>query len=379
MKPTICHIIPYYLITTTNWIYSQIKYAVNYNHYVLTEKIIDSEKYPIEHIFVKKEQSRALALAARVSRKLFDWPQPDYTCCRSILRENPAVLIHAHFGPTGFYSVNLKKMLNLPLVTRFYGYDVGRLPRHPRWRKRYRRLFREGDVFITEGANMKHLLEAIGCPSEKIVVHHLGVEVDYIKYAEHKPKPKSFRILIAAAFKEKKGLEYALMAIAKARDALVGTKLNVVLIGDGPLKENLSGLAEQLGINPLIEWLGYQSHEEFVRHLYQADAFLSPSVTAANGDTEGGAPIAIIEAAASGLPVISTIHADIPDVILHGKTGILAPEHDVSALADAICVLANNPDMRYRYSRYSRQHIENNYDARKQGLALEEIYKNIVL
>ena len=93
-----------------------------------------------------------------------------------------------------------------------------------------------------------------------------------------------------------------------------------------------------------VHWTGYKPHDYFLEMLYQADLFLSPSITASNGDTEGGAPVAIIEAGASGLPVISTRHADIPEVVLDGHTGLLSPERNVHGLVAAICCLARSRD-----------------------------------
>ena len=373
----IAHILTEYLGHPSNWIYTQIKYTQRYIPYVLAQRVVNLDHYPLERIFVSRKSGKSSgspSFAERIVRRLGFLPRVDFQCFSSALERYPPLLLQAHFGWDGYFSLGLKKKHGLPQVTRFYGYDVGILPRIPLWRRRYQRLFGEGDLFIVEGTNMKSLLENAGCPSGKIVVHHLGVNLDQIKYEPRKPQPKALRVLIAASFKEKKGIEYALKAIARAGKEMPDMNIHTTIIGDGVLKKTLHDLAGELGILGAIAWTGYQPHGYFLEELYKADLFLSPSVTASDGDTEGGAPVAIIEAGASGLPVISTTHADIPEVVLNGCTGFLAAERNVESLAESICRLARDPAMRMEFGRRARAHIEANYECVRQGKLLSDIY-----
>ena len=377
MPKYIAHMIPEYLGHTLNWVYTQLKHVTRYTPYIITQRTMNLDAYPLECIFVSrnpKTAAKAESYYPRLVRRLGFLPSVDFRCYSAALREFPPLLLHAHFGSYGFFALGLKKKHKLPLVTRFYGYDIGILPQIPRWRRRYCRLFTEGDFFIAEGMNMKSLLVGLGCPEEKIALHHLGIELDQIEYKERVPAPNTLRVLIAGTFKEKKGFEYALRALGGAVGKLPNLNIPTTIIGGGILKDDLHALAREMGLHDSIEWTGYQSHDFFVKALHDADLFLSPSVTAANGDTEGGAPVAIIEAGASGLPVVSTTHADIPEVILDGETGLLAPERDVEALVKAICRLATNPELRLEFGRRARVHVEENYEAVRQGERLTEIY-----
>jgi len=377
MPKYIAHMIPQYLGHTLNWVYTQIKHVTRYSPYVMTQRTMNLDSYPLERIFVSRNPETAgnpESYYERLVRRLGFLPPVDFRCFSAALREFPPLFLHAHFGWDGFFALGLKKKHNLPLVTRFYGFDVGILPQIPMWQRRYRRLFVEGDLFIVEGTNMKSILVGLGCPEEKIAVHHLGIELDELEYKERVAAPNALRVLIAGTFKEKKGFEYALRALGGAVEKLPNLNVAITMIGDGVLKGDLHALAREMGLYDSIEWTGYQPHDFFIKSLYQADLFLSPSVTAADGDTEGGAPIAIIEAGASGLPVVSTTHADIPEEVLHGQTGLLAPERSVEALVEAICRLAVNPELRLEFGRRARAYVRENYEAVRQGERLTEIY-----
>lgn len=377
MRKYIAHMIPEYLGHTLNWVYTQIKYVTRYTPYVITRRTMNLDAYPVDRIFTSRAPDTPLTpvpLIERVELRLGFLPRVDFRRFSAALRELPPMFLHAHFGWDGFFALGLKKKHKLPLVTRFYGYDVGVLPKIPMWQKRYQRLFAEGDFFIVEGANMKLILVGLGCPEEKIVIHHLGIELGRIEYKKRTADPDALRVLIAASFTEKKGIEYALRALAGLGEKLSEINISTTIIGDGPSKNNIHTLARELGLYDSIVWTGYQSHDFFLEALYKADLFLSPSVTAADGNTEGGAPVSIIEAGASGLPVVSTTHADIPEVVLDGQTGLLAPERDVNALIESICQLAKSPVTRLEFGRRAREHVEANYGAARQGERLTEIY-----
>jgi colanic acid/amylovoran biosynthesis glycosyltransferase len=376
MNHRVAHVIWEYLGHTLNWVYSQIKYAPRYSPIVLTGKLMNQTIYPVEDIFLPRY--RFPVLLDRLFLRMGRTPADLEWCFRRAIRQTTPDLIHAHFGWEGYFSLSLKRVFRIPLITRFYGYDIGILPRVPLWQKRYRRLFEEGDIFIVEGQAMKRSLYQIGCPAEKIIIHHLGVELNRLIYHPRPVNHTSLKVLMAATFKEKKGYEYGLRALRKVKAELPHLDISVRIIGDGPLREEIRRMAAELDLDSAIEWCGYRQPDFFYQALYDADIFLAPSVTASNGDTEGGAPVAIIEASASGLPVVSTTHADIPEVVIDGVTGVLAPERDVEALAHGIRQLAENPEGRAILGMRAANHIAANYDVQKQGEKLSEIYDHVI-
>ena len=305
----------------------------------------------------------------------------------SVIKDKPD-LTHAHFGPSGYGFLKLKKIFNIPLVTTFYGYDLSLLPsQHPKWKMKYKKLFREGEIFLVEGNHMKKCLIELGCPEEKIIVQHLGIDLDLIKLVPRKlGEEKEIKILISSSFREKKGIPYAIEAFGRVKQAHPDLKLNLTIIGDSggspaeeAEREKIFGVIQKYNLKDCVNMLGYQPYPVFLRELYRHHIFLHPSVHASDGDTEGGAPVSIIEASASGMPILSTTHCDIPEVVIGGESGYLVPERDTDALAEKLEFLVLNSDLWGNMGLSGREHIEKNYDVKKQVQRLEEIYDEILM
>jgi colanic acid/amylovoran biosynthesis glycosyltransferase len=148
------------------------------------------------------------------------------------------------------------------------------------------------------------------------------------------PWSQELHLLQVARFIEKKGIDTSLQAVAAARRR--GVPVRLTLVGDGELRPQLEALAGQLELGNAVTWMGFRPYAELPRLLCGAHAFIQPSRTAADGDTEGGHPTTLIEAMAQCVPVIGTRHADIPLVVREGQTGLLADEGDSDGVAAAI-------------------------------------------
>ena len=108
------------------------------------------------------------------------------------------------------------------------------------------------------------------------------------------------------------------------------------------------------------------------------DILFQTSVTAANGDGEGGAPVILLDAQASGMPIVASTHADIPEYVRDGESGFLAEEKDVEGIAERILYLATRAEEWPRMGLAGRQHIEASYSAERQARALESIYDEVL-
>ncbi|MFH1976752.1 MAG: glycosyltransferase [Pseudomonadota bacterium] len=292
-------------------------------------------------------------------------------------------LVHSHFGPVGWRA--LPEIQNgMPHVVTFYGYDLSRLPQtNPWWRTRYKELFTKVSGVLCEGEHMAMCIESLGCDPAKIHIQRLGIRIDRIAYRPRIWDGKEpLRVLLAGTFTEKKGLPYALVALARLNKDL---PVEVTIIGDaGKYKADQAEKRKMIqaikdgGIEAKVNFLGYQHHVVLFEQAHKHHIFLSPSVTAASGDTEGGAPVTIIEMAATGMPVVSTKHCDIPGVILDGQTGLLAEERNVDELYDRLRWLVSNPEKWRTMLDKGRAHTEADFDAHKQGKKLGEIYSQLV-
>jgi colanic acid/amylovoran biosynthesis glycosyltransferase len=279
----------------------------------------------------------------------------------------------------------LAQKADVPLVTTFYGYDLSYLPKQePEWKEKYQRLFSEGSAFLLEGSHMRDQLVKLGCPPEKAHVQHLGVDVDRWEFQSRtKSDGEPLRILFVGRFTEKKGLRYGIDGFARAIDAGVDAHLTVIGDADGSgrsqqEKEYVLRHMEASGLDDRIDLRGFVPHDELIRAYYDHHVLLAPSVEASDGDTEGGAPVTLIEAQATGLPVVSTAHCDIPEVVVDGETGLLAPEHDADALAEHLATLSSNPSLLSRFGEAGREHVSAEYNAAVQGERLADRYDDIL-
>ena len=363
--------------------YTQVRYLPSHvTPHIVCERKENLGQFAMPHIHCLSDASAGQRTIDRLLRKLSVRNHLGFLTrkCQSL----DAHILHSHFGHYGWAELGAARSAGVKHVVTFYGLDVNFLPRqNARWGdKRYPELFSQIDLILCEGSHMGRCIAELGCPAHKIKVQHLGIRIDEIEFAPrswHKGDP--FRVLIAASFREKKGIPYALEALAKIQHRV---DLEITVIGDaGPEprnqreKEKILSIIEKHGFKK-IRLLGYQPQHVLMEEAYQHHIFLSPSVTASDGDTEGGAPVSLIEMSASGMMVVSTTHCDIPEVIVHKKTGLLAPERDAESLANHLIWLIEHPDQWEAMLQAGRQHVQTHYDAQTQGQQLANHYQDLV-
>jgi colanic acid/amylovoran biosynthesis glycosyltransferase len=294
-----------------------------------------------------------------------------------------ADVLHSHFGNVAYGNLGIARATAMKHVVGFYGYDATAAPhRDPRWYSRYRELFARVDAVLAEGPAMGQRLRTLGCADPKLQILHLGVNLERLPWRARTWDGRTpLRILMAASFRPKKGIPYGLAAISRlARDLPV----SVSIVGDATGDEQT--LAEKRAIHTAIErhalgdsvrLLGYQPWPSLLREAYAHHVFVAPSNTADDGDSEGGLPVALIEMAATGMPVVSTRHADIPELVEHQKTGLLADERDVDGLVAQLRWLAGHRDRWTSLAAAARAHIESEFNAATQGLRLAALYQRL--
>jgi colanic acid/amylovoran biosynthesis glycosyltransferase len=299
-------------------------------------------------------------------------------------RDHQARILHTHFGNLGWANIAVAEKASMKHVVTFYGRDVNQIPRQDsRWHKRYKELFTHVDLVLCEGPYMKRCIIELGCPEDKVLVQHIGVRLDELNYQPREwDGQRPLRVLMAASFREKKGFPYGLEALGQMSKVI---PLEVTIIGDSDKskssqreKQRILDTISRYHLTSKVKLLGYQPFSRLLEEAYQHHVFLSPSVTASDGDTEGGAPVSIIEMAATGMPIVSTIHCDIPEIIQHGHTGLLAEERDVVGLVKQLRWLVEHPDKWIQMTSRARQRIEMEYNADIQGKNLGKLYESLL-
>ena len=291
-----------------------------------------------------------------------------------LLQKAPHDIIHCHYGTNGILADRLKRTGGIKgkLLTSFHGYDLTRFVMQNGSRV-YNDLFLHGDLFLPVSDRFKNELIRLGCCESKILVHHLGIDTQTFRYTAHQQKSGDrINVISVGRLVEKKGFRFAIEAIAKVVAARPEVKYEIV--GDGPEKESLQNLVADLNLKKHVRLLGWKTREEVVRLMAEAHLFLAPSVTGTDGDQEG-IPVVLMEAMATGLPVISTIHGGIPELVENRRSGYLVPEKDVDALASVIDRAIRCPDERDRFSREGRRRIEKRFDSRHQNRRLFDTYE----
>lgn len=288
-------------------------------------------------------------------------------------------LIHAHFGVCGALALPLSKELDVPLIVTFHGFDASMTDeyalRHSLstrvYVQRREQLKHESHLFIAVSEFIKCSLTKQGFPENRIKVHYIGIDID--KFSADASVIRQRKVLFVGRLVEKKGCEYLIKAMAKVQAHYPDIEL--LVIGDGPLRAELEALAKQS--LQFYSFLGLQTSDQVKVWMSQTSVLVAPSVTTSDGDTEG-LPMVILEAQAMGLPVISTCHAGIPEAIVDGKSGFLVQEGDWEAIAHQVEVLMNNADVWQSISHQAKQSVSTNFNLKTQISKLEDIYWNLI-
>jgi colanic acid/amylovoran biosynthesis glycosyltransferase len=289
-------------------------------------------------------------------------------------------LIHAHFGIEGVYALPLAKRLGVPLVTTFHGFDAtlstAALLCSPAWANYplfRRRLARQGDLFLCASSFIRERVLAMGFPEERTLLHYIGVDCRAIQPRD--PDEETPTILHVARLVEVKGTEYLIRAFARV--ARQSAEVELAIIGDGPLKGSLQTLVKSLGLEQRVRFLGALPHAQVLTWMRKAAMLVLPSVRTSTGRVEGLGMV-MLEAAATGVPVVGSRIGGIPEGVIDGETGLLAPERDTEALARCIVDLLDDPSARLRMGARARALVEERFDLRRQTEILEDLYDSVL-
>ncbi len=297
--------------------------------------------------------------------------------------EHDIQLLHFHYLVDARFFLSLKHKTRLPALVSAYGYDVSEFPNRYRGygRQYLQPVFDQLDFFLAMSQDMCKDLVNLGCPQNKIIVHYHGIDTSRFVYPERVYLEKDpVTVLVCAAFHRKKGQHLTLEALrAVEQRGLVKHDFRVVLAGDGPMRARLEEQVEEYGWQEKVRFLGHIPHQEqrLVETYRQADIFSLPSTTTRRGEKEG-IPGTIIEAMASGLPVLSTYHAGIPEVIEADREGILVREGDVEAMSCALAALIDNVSLREKLGRAAARKATTKLDLQYGTAELEDLYRRVL-
>lgn len=295
-----------------------------------------------------------------------------------LMDKEPYDVIHCQFGDVGLVGMALRDLglLRGKLITHFRGSDISQsiLQFGDNF---YNQLFATGDLFLSNCEYFKSRLIKLGCDEKKVIVYRSGIDCSRFVFNPRRPHHDGrVRIVTTGRLVEKKGVEYGIRAVAKLAKANHNIEYNIV--GDGPLKDDLQQLIEELDVGDTVKLLGRKQQKELIEILNNSHIFIAPSVTSKSGDQD--APVNVLkEAMAMGLPVIGTLHGGIPELIEDGISGFLVSERNADTLAEKLGYLIAHPDMWSRMGHAGRAYVEKHYNIDKLNGYLVEIYQQLLV
>ncbi|MGA2823365.1 MAG: glycosyltransferase [Bacteroidales bacterium] len=298
------------------------------------------------------------------------------------IHANRTDLFHFHFGNDAGMFLPVIYKSGLPSVVSFYGDDCTGFTKKyfglgHYWLKF--RVFSKTSRIFAMSSDMKERLTSLGCPEAKIAIHYFGV--DTIRFQGHirsySHSQEYIQLLMIANLVEKKGHLFLFKVLKMLYEKGI-TGFRLVVVGSGILEEQLKAFVKENKLTDLISFIPHIDYlsEDFVKLFYDSDIFIHPSVTGSRGEKEG-IPGVIIEAMASGLPVISTLHAGIPSIIENGKTGVLVDEWNLPGLLMALESLILNPSKREEIGRAGQDFTIRELNIVNKEKELETLYSTL--
>lgn len=368
------HVVRDWLPRSATFVYTTVRAQRRMRPVVLAFHASNRREFPFEPVEELLAPASAPARAARRTlAQAQGWGSTLERRLAVAARDHGCGVLHAHFGPAAVPALEPRRRLGIPLLTTFYGFDVGLGARDPEWAARYGRLFSDGDLFCVEGPAMAQRLASAGAPRDRIRVVPIGLDLEQFAY---RPRPRGTPLIVmqVARFVPKKGVDIAIDAFARALPRIGDAEL--WLIGDGPLDSQLREQARRSPAATAIRFLGSLAHAAYRERLERVHVGIQPSRTAPDGDTEGGAPTVLLELQAAGIPVVATRHADIPQVV--PAPGELASEEDVAGVAAALVRVASMTSQeRLERQEAGRALVERAHDVRVTAGQLEQLYREL--
>ncbi len=304
---------------------------------------------------------------------------PPHRLLKAVEQIGPG-LIHAHFGPDGVLVLPLSRHLGLPLVVTFHGYEVTTRTEavarfdflHRAYLRKRSELQRQGTLFIAVSDFIRKRMIEQGFPSERTIVHYIGVDTDLFRPPEAPIDDEV--VLYAGRLSPEKGPDHFVRAMSLVQAERPNAR--AVLVGGGSMRSGLEQLARDC--NARIDFMGRVPHASVRDWLHRTTVLCAPSVTVPSGQAEAFG-LALIEAQACGVPVAGFATGGVPEAVEHGRTGLLAPDGDWRAMARNILLLLRDRDLHVRMKEAARDRTVRLFDLRNQTALLDRLYTDLLL
>lgn len=361
-----------FLPYSQTFIYDELKAHSNkYEVTVFCKTRINEDKFPYGNFYKPPNKMGEIFYQNRAY-----WPG-----FNKVFREKKFDLIHAHFGTGAVYALHYAKKFNIPLIVTFHGNDVASLlnqtkwyPKQLRYTLKIKEILSTMNIGLVVSKELIELLKDLGAEENKLKHFRLGINTDLFKPKIQIPL-KPVRFITIGRFTEKKGHIYSLRAFKNV--IIQGYDAKLTLVGDGELMQDCKNFVYSNGLDNAVDFTGVIDSNKISNLLKNSHVMLAHSVVTPNFDREG-LPTVIKEALACEIPVISTYHGGIPELVDHDRVGYLTKERDTELLSILMIKFIKNENLIEKFGKEGRKKVLELYDIDKEILNLEKYYEQVI-
>jgi colanic acid/amylovoran biosynthesis glycosyltransferase len=375
VKPLVASYCTYFLKQEMQHIYRQLTALGGVGTFVITKFRENVVQYPFPDVEVLERSRISLpkrAFLKYVSHAPALMYRGEFESVREILLRRDPDLMHIYFGNTGVHLLPLIERWDRPCIVSFHGMDVQRRESERGYELRLRRLLRLVPIVLVRSRSIAERLIELECDPVKIRLNRTGIPLeDFPYYSRSAPVNDAWNVVQACRLVAKKGLPTALRAFAAFSQKFPNARFAIA--GEGPLLGELQELVRQLRLEKTVSFVGFLNQSELRRLFENSHLFLHPSEVAVDSNQEG-VPNSMLEAMASGLPIVATMHGGIPEAVTDGTNGLLVPERDHFRLANALIALVENPARWLEMGKSASRTVAAEFGQARQIEALESAY-----
>lgn len=294
-----------------------------------------------------------------------------YFFLKTFEKENDFDVFFCFSGPTTTSVVYLKKLFpKAKFIANFYGFDFS-----SRIRKKgidiYTSLFPVVDCVIGQSFYSCDTVKSLGCNSDKIIKHPMGIRINDFFYKKREYN-NELHLISVSRLVEKKAHRIILEALSEIVKS--GYNIKYHIVGSGFLLKDIERLVLLNELSEVVTFSGHLNRDEIIELLHKSHVFIQPSITTLRWADMEDTPTTMLEAQATGMPVIGTYHAGIPDIIKNNETGLLVPERNVPELVKSIEFFIHNPEKINEYGINARDWVKKNFDNGLLSKKLEDYF-----
>ncbi len=381
MKPVVASYVADFLKPEMRHVYRQITGQKNVTPWVLTHKRENAEWFPFPRkrlTVLPKPKLRWWRRFLHKNIKNTPWQLYPWEVKHALLTltRAEAKALHVYFGHMALHLMPLLKVFPRPVIVSYHGADAGVDINKPGQLAAMQEVFKVADRIQARSSSLADDLVKLGCPREKIRIQRTGIPLHEWPFHHRAPaQDGAWRILQSCRLIPKKGLDITLHAFAELKKSYPAASLTIS--GEGPLLAELQELAAALGVAPAVRFTGFLSQHELHVEMHRCQMFVHPSRMGADGNREG-VPNSMLEAMASGLPIIATNHGGIPEAVKHELSGLLVDENDAPALTTAMLRIIQEPHMTHGIVANGRRAVETVFDQAQNIAILEQDYLDLI-